>query len=337
MEVKFAVKRYDPITNADKSTQTYTAEVDEGDMLLDALLQIRDEQDPTLAFRGSCRSGFCGDCTMTVNGKGAIACRTKVKKAWDGAEDGAIELEPLKMSRQMKDLVYNAREFHWNKFRAVEPWVDPVQAPSEGEHLVPGGHDKRLTESMRCTQCGLCDQGCTVLVVDKTFVGPAALTKAYRVVADERDSRKRQRLDKLSLPRGMWDCTHCFEASEHCPKYIEPTDRIFDLHSMAIKAEAGAAEGGPSLQELCGVGEGARVAGRRPSGDRNGRIHEREGADEAAAFRSEGGGEGEASDALHAAQEAARRRAYQEDFREVGIARIACHVSNSTTESGGAS
>ena len=239
MEVKFAVKRYDPITNAESSMQTYSAEVGEGDTVLDALLQVRDEQDPTLAFRGSCRTGFCGDCTMTVNGKGAITCRTKVAKAWKGAEDGAIELEALKMSKPVKDLVYNAREFHWDKFKAVEPWVDPVQPPSEGEHLVPGGHSKHLTQAMRCTQCGLCDQGCTVLVVDKTFVGPAALTKAFRAVADERDSRKRQRLDKLSLARGMWDCTHCFEASEHCPKYIEPTDRIFDLHDMAIKAEAG--------------------------------------------------------------------------------------------------
>ena len=171
MEVKFAVKRYDPITNAKSSTQTYSAEVGEGDTVLDALLQVRDEQDPTLAFRGSCRTGFCGDCTMTVNGKGAITCRTKVAKAWKGAEDGAIELEALKMSKPVKDLVYNAREFHWDKFKAVEPWVDPVPPPPEGEHLVPGGHGKHLTEAMRCTQCGLCDQGCTVLVVDKTFRG----------------------------------------------------------------------------------------------------------------------------------------------------------------------
>ena len=151
MEVKIAVKRYDPIKNGKGSMEEYSVEVEDGDMLLDALYKIRDEQDPTLAFRGSCRTGFCGDCTMTVNGKGAIACRTKVAKAWDGGEDGPIELEPLKMSRQVKDLVYNAREFHWNKMRAVEPWVDPVQPPEEGEHLVPGGHGKHLTEAMRCT------------------------------------------------------------------------------------------------------------------------------------------------------------------------------------------
>ncbi len=239
MEVKIAVKRYDPQTNGKGSSQTYSADVGEGATLLDALIQIREEQDPTLAFRGSCRTGFCGDCTMTVNGKGAITCRTKVGKALKGADDGAIEIAPLKLSKVAKDLVYDAEDFHWEKLKAVEPWIDPVEPPAEGEHLVSNDKIQDLRSVMSCTQCGLCDQGCTVLVVDKTFVGPAALTKAYRTVADPRDGRTVERLDRLSLRRGMWDCTHCFEASEHCPKYIEPTDRIFDLHDRAIKAEVG--------------------------------------------------------------------------------------------------
>jgi succinate dehydrogenase / fumarate reductase iron-sulfur subunit len=77
------------------------------------------------------------------------------------------------------------------------------------------------------------------LEVDKRFLGPAALAKALRFVDDPRDDADRQRLKDLTKAGGIWDCTHCFEASEHCPKYIEPTDRIFDLHDMAIKAEAG--------------------------------------------------------------------------------------------------
>ena len=239
MEVKIAVKRYDPQTNDKGASQAYTVDIDEDATLLDALLQIREDQDPTLSFRGSCRTGFCGDCTMSVNGKGAIACRTTIGKAWKKAEDGAIDLAPLKLSKVAKDLVYDAENFHWEKFKAVEPWIDPVDPPAQGEHLVSNETIQDLRSVMSCTQCGLCDQGCTVIVVDKTFLGPAALTKAYRTVFDSRDSRTKERLEKLSLGRGMWDCTHCFEASEHCPKYIEPTDRIFALHDKAIKAEAG--------------------------------------------------------------------------------------------------
>ncbi len=239
MEVKIAIKRSNAQTNGKAISQAYSIEMDGNRTLLDGLIRIREEQDPTLAFRGSCGTGFCGDCTMTVNGKGAVACRTKLGKALKKADDGIIEVGPLKLAKVAKDLMYDAENFHWQKFKAVEPWVDPVAPPAKGENVVANDEVQDLRAVMSCTQCGLCDQGCTVLVVDKTFLGPAALTKAYRAVFDSRDSRTAERLQKLSMRRGMWDCTHCFEASEHCPKRIEPTDRIFALHDKAIKAEAG--------------------------------------------------------------------------------------------------
>ena len=242
MEVTFRIRRYDPLTNGKGAAQDYTLDVEEDATIFDALVQVREDQDPSLAFRGGCRTGFCGDCTLNVNGKGAISCRTTVGKALKKAEDGAITIAPMKLSKVTKDLVYDADSFHWDKFKAVEPWIDPVDPPAQGEHLVSNEAIQDLRSVMSCTQCGLCDQGCTVLVVDRTFLGPAALTKAYRIVYDPRDRRTGERLEKLSMKRGMWDCTHCFEASEHCPKYIEPTDRIFSLHDEAIKHEAGPAK-----------------------------------------------------------------------------------------------
>lgn len=239
MAVAFNIRRFDPLSDDKGAVQKYTVDVELRATIFDTLVQIREEQDPSLAFRGGCRTGFCGGCSVNVNGKGAIACRTTVGKALKKAEDGVITIAPLKLSKVTKDLEYDADSFHWNKFKAVEPWVDPVDPPAHGEHLISNDVIQDLRSVMSCTQCGLCDQGCTVLVVDRTFLGPAALTKAYRVVYDPRDRRFRERIEKLSVKRGMWDCTHCFEASEHCPKDIEPTDRIFSLHDEAIKHEAG--------------------------------------------------------------------------------------------------
>ena len=239
MEVTLKIRRSNSSTNGKGVDQDYTLEVEEGATILDALVQIREDQDPTLAFRGSCRTGFCGDCTMNVNGKGAICCRVKVDQASKKAEDGTITVAPLKLINIAKDLIYDADNFHWDKFKAVEPWIEPVEPPAEGEYIVDNKSIEELRVAMSCTQCGLCDQGCVVIDVDRTYLGPAALTKAYRVVYDPRDSREKERLEKLSLKRGMWDCTHCFEASEHCPKHIEPTDRIFALHDKAIQHEVG--------------------------------------------------------------------------------------------------
>src|SRR5256885_12690909 len=66
-----------------------------------------------------------------------------------------------------------------------------------------------------------CDEGCSVIPFDNTFLGPAALTKAYRFVSDPRDGARAHRLRAIGEPRGMWDCVHCFEADEHCPRRSE--------------------------------------------------------------------------------------------------------------------
>ena len=76
--------------------------------------------------------------------------------------------------------------------------------------------------------------GGSVSPFDNTFLGPAALTKAYRFLADPRDGARAHRLRGLGEPRGMWDCVHCYEADEHCPRGIDPTHRILDLREMAI-------------------------------------------------------------------------------------------------------
>lgn len=236
MQVNLNVRRYDPLSNGDGSRQTYSVEVESQSTVLDALIQVRDEQDPTLSFRGSCRTGFCGDCTMRVNGKAKWACRLPVSKA---QVDGEISLDPPRLVKEVKDLIYDQEEFLFDKYAATKPWIEPSPPTPAEEHIVSQEKIKELQEASSCTLCGMCDEGCTVLVIDKTFLGPAALTRAFKPVADPRDKVIERRLSELSEKRGMWDCVHCFEATEHCPKGIDPTDRILSLRDEAIKRGIG--------------------------------------------------------------------------------------------------
>ena len=236
MQVNLNVLRYDPVSNGDGSRQTYSVEVEEQSSVLDALIQVQEEQDATLSFRGSCRSGFCGDCTMRVNGKAKWACRMPVSKA---QVDGEITLDPPRLVKGVKDLVYDQEEFLFDKYAATKPWIEPSPPGPADEHIVSQEKIKELQEASSCTLCGMCDEGCTVLVIDKTFLGPAALTRAFKPVADPRDKVIERRLSELSEKRGMWDCVHCFEATEHCPKGIDPTDRILSLRDEAIKRGIG--------------------------------------------------------------------------------------------------
>jgi succinate dehydrogenase / fumarate reductase iron-sulfur subunit len=91
-------------------------------------------------------------------------------------------------------------------------------------------------EMMNCIMCGACVSDCTSLAVDPSFLGPAALAKAYRFVADPRDGKTDDRLRNYSEPSGIWDCAHCFMCVEVCPKDVKPMERIMAIREQAVKA-----------------------------------------------------------------------------------------------------
>src|SRR5579885_141156 len=232
MQAKFSVYRKEPGDNAKPGRSTYTVELADDATVMDALLKIRDEQDPTLGFRGSCLHGYCGDCTVRVNGKAMFACTGKVAEL---AKKGDISVEPIRNMPVVKDLIQDWDAFLWHKIDATRPWLEPNAAPENGEPAIPDSVMAKVRQAMSCFYCGLCDEGCTVLPVDFAFVGPAALTKASRFLYDPRDTATKERLAILERPKGMWDCVHCFEASEHCPREIAPTERIMEMRDEAFR------------------------------------------------------------------------------------------------------
>jgi len=233
MEVTFKVYRKDPEKDGKPGRSNYAVDLPDDATVLDGLFKIRDEMDGTLAFRASCLRGYCGECMMRVNYSARLACTAKVSAYTKKGPE--ILLDPLRNVPVIKDLVFDWDAFMWNKVKTVRPWLEPRDEAYEGESLIPDAVTKDLRKVMSCYYCGMCDEGCTVLPVDFNFLGPAALTKAYRFVFDPRDRDTRERLKILEQPKGIWDCVHCFEADEHCPRGIEPTKRILAIRDEAYK------------------------------------------------------------------------------------------------------
>ncbi len=234
MEVKVKVKRFDPEAEAPESYWTdYQVEVDRYTTVLDALINIREDMDGTLSLRCSCRSSICGSCSMRVNGHATLACKTRVSLISPDGQD--ITIEPMGVMPVVKDLVVDMTPF-WDKVKAVEPWLQPKGPEPEGEYLAPNEDMLHLAGVMDCIMCGACVSDCTVLEVDPDFLGPAALAKAYRFVADPRDGEDSYRLGGLSQATGIWDCTRCYECVQVCPKGVAPMDRIMSLRDRAIRA-----------------------------------------------------------------------------------------------------
>ena len=208
--------------------------MDDSATVLDGLIKIREEVDGTLALRCSCRSAICGSCTMRINGHAMLACKTKVLDAMPHA-GGPIIVEPAGNMEVIKDLVVDFEPF-WSKVSAVEPWLQPEGPEPEAEYIAPNEAMLHGAGVMACIMCGACVSDCTVLAVDSNFLGPAALAKAYRFVADPRDDADVSRLGKLNEYGGIWDCTRCMECVEVCPKDVAPMDRIMVLRDKAMEA-----------------------------------------------------------------------------------------------------
>jgi len=240
MEAKLKVRRFDPQSGDGIHYQSYALEVPDYATVLDVLLQIRDDLDDSLAMRCSCRSAICGSCAMRINGQARLACKTKMKEvAADGEE---VVIEPVGNMAVVKDLVADMAPF-WQKVLAVEPWLQPKGPPPEREYLVPHEAMRSLTDIAACIMCGSCVSDCTVLETElelgkpseQTFLGPAALAKAYRFVGDPRDAADAERLLALSRQEGIWDCTRCNVCLEVCPKGVAPMEQILALRRKALE------------------------------------------------------------------------------------------------------
>ena len=238
MDVSVRIRRYDPeAENPESYWQEFPLILEDNATVLDALIKIREEQDGTLSLRCSCRSSICGSCAMRINGHAALACKVQAANAI--VEGNTIVIEPAGVMPVIKDLVVDFDLF-WDKIREVEPYLQPQGEEPEAEYIASNESMRHLSSVTGCIMCGACVSECTVLEVDPTFLGPAALAKAYRFTADPRDGDakgvSKERLEQLVEPTGMWDCTRCGECVTACPKGVDPMGRIMALRDQAMEA-----------------------------------------------------------------------------------------------------
>jgi len=232
MQVRFTILRQSP--ESDPAPQRYLLEVDPSTTILDCLNRIKWEQDGTLAFRKNCRNTICGSCSMRINGRSALACKENVGGEWARLQQAGvtgeiaeIAIAPLGNMPVIKDLVVDVTSF-WNHLEAVDPYVSTAarQVPAR-EFLQTPAERARLNQTGNCILCGACYSECNAREVNPYFVGPHALAKAYRMVADCRDQTTEARLEDYNDPvKGVWGCTRCYYCNSVCPMEVAPMDQI---------------------------------------------------------------------------------------------------------------
>lgn len=206
----------------------------ESQTVLDVVTHIQRHLDPTLAYRYACRVGMCGSCAMTVNGQPRWTCRTHVDKV---AQDGRLEVAPLRNLPVIRDLVADMREFFDKWARAKGQFRGRATRKDDFARVSPASEQRRLADAaIECIGCGVCYAACDVVAWNPDYLGPAALNRAWTLVNDERDTAQAERLRAVAGDAGCHSCHTHMSCTDRCPKLLSPTAGIAGLKRATLKA-----------------------------------------------------------------------------------------------------
>jgi succinate dehydrogenase / fumarate reductase iron-sulfur subunit len=225
----FKIYRYDPDANENPRLDTYEVEMDGcGPMVLDALIKIKNEIDPTLSFRRSCREGICGSCAMNIDGKNGLAC---ISACADVKSD--IKIYPLPHMPIIKDLVPDLTNFY-AQYAAMQPWLQSrTPPPPDAERLQSKEDQEKVDRPSACILCACCSTSCpSYWWNSERYLGPAALLAAYRWIVDSRDEAQGERLDQLEDPFRLYRCHTIMNCTEACPKDLNPAKAIGEIKQL---------------------------------------------------------------------------------------------------------
>jgi succinate dehydrogenase iron-sulfur subunit len=246
-EYLLKIRRFDPQSGQAAYWDEHRVDLDETQSVLDGLLKVRNEVDGSIGVRCSCQQAICGSCGVRMNGRPGLACNTHLGTAADRkwrteavggrpeeGEERVIEIEPMGNMPVIRDLIVDMDAVHWKKIQRVTPYLVNKTPVPEREYIVPHENMVDITQPMACIQCGACVSDCLSMEIDPGFIGPAALAKAYRFVGDPRDANHEERLKDLAEDEhGLYDCTHCFNCIDACPKEVAPMSQIMRLRRRA--------------------------------------------------------------------------------------------------------
>jgi succinate dehydrogenase / fumarate reductase iron-sulfur subunit len=229
---EFRVYRWSPDEGGQPRLDSYKIDLDRvGPMVLDALIYIKNEIDPTLTFRRSCREGICGSCSMNIDGGNTLAC---LKPTADVR--GAVTVYPLPHMPVVKDLVPDLSAAY-AQLRSIEPWLQAETPPppdSERRQSVEERH--KLDGMWECILCYCCTTSCPSYWWNgDKYLGPATLLAAYRWIADSRDENTGARLDALEDPFKLYRCHTIMNCTQTCPKGLNPAQAIAEIKKMLVE------------------------------------------------------------------------------------------------------
>ena len=208
----FRVYRWSPDDDQNPRVDTYEVDMDNcGPMVLDAVMKIKSDIDPSLTFRRSCREGICGSCAMNIDGTNTLAC-----------------------TKPIKDLVTNLKNLY-KQLTSIKPWLHNSGKQSEDniENLQTKSDRAKLDGLYECILCACCSTSCPSYWWNSDkYLGPAVLLQSYRWLQDSRDEARSERLKELDDTFKVYRCHTIMNCTQTCPKGLNPAKAIAGIKTM---------------------------------------------------------------------------------------------------------
>lgn len=233
--MQFIIDRFDGKKNYQ---QTYNVEKKDVEALtlLGVLLLIKQTQDISLNFTASCRMAICGACGVRVNGHAYIACDTKMTELFEEYNNpDTFRISPLANFTVISDLVVDWEPAIEN-LRKIKPGLVAKSEFSEKEGCRQNQEEyDRIEKQWDCILCGVCASECNKLTADNSdYMEPFVYTRTWKIANDSRSKDPMIHV-KPAVLNGLWNCVHCHECTNRCPKHISAAEDIAGLTVLAIK------------------------------------------------------------------------------------------------------
>lgn len=201
---------------------SYSVNVDEGMVVLDALFKVQSEHANDLAVRWNCKAGKCGSCSMEINGRPKLACMTRLS---DYPEEQEVTVTPMRTFPVIKDLVTDVSWNYAQNKRIPPAKLDPGAKGADGKYRMNQESVDRVQEFRKCIECYLCQNVCHVLRDHErhdAFVGPRFMIRLAGLEMHPLDTVDRVKQTKDDFGAGLCNITKC--CTYVCPEHIKITD-----------------------------------------------------------------------------------------------------------------
>ena len=236
-ELCLRILRCNPLEPGSEPQQVdYRVEEAPGMTLFVALNELREQQDPSLAFDFVCRAGICGSCGMLINGQPGLACRTLTASL-----PALTTLAPLPGFRLIADLSVDTGSWMRGMSERVETWVH-AQTEDIDLDVLETRMDPDMAESIyeleRCIECGCCIAACGTVQMRSDFIGAVGLNELARFRLDPRDHRDDgDYFELVGDEDGVFGCLSLLGCEDMCPKSLPLAGQIaYRRRKMAEQA-----------------------------------------------------------------------------------------------------